>query len=170
MMVFHMSVYGFFFVLFTFTYFSNFTTDSWPQTTQEFESKYIFGNTAAVNDNFTIGVNGNLVVSLALIDINTTDQASREDAIHFLSVVCPIRSPVIVLPVNNSTNSLELNKSANLTEIEGVVYCQASNISDVKSVKSINEQLVNAKLASLDSKNCNSQTFAHLLLSRIYDY
>ena len=172
MMVLHMTVYTFFFVLFVaslFIYFSNFTTESWPQITQEFESKYIFGNTTAVNDNFTIGVNGNLVVSLALAHANTTDQTSHEDAIHFMSVVCPIRSPVIVLPVNNSINSHELNKSANLTEIEGVVYCQASNISDVKSIKSINEQLVDAKLATLDSKNCNSQTFAHSILSRIDD-
>lgn len=171
-MTFQMSVYKSFFVLFVasiFFYFLNFTAESWSQTTSEFKSRLIFGNTTAVNDNFTIGVNGNVLVSLALIDTNSTNQTSHEDGIHFMSVVCPIRSPVVVLPVNNSINLFELNKSANLTEIEGVIYCQASNISDIMSIKSINEQLIDSKLVTLNSTNCNSQNFAYSLLSKIDD-
>jgi hypothetical protein len=156
------------FVATLFLYFGNFTAESWTQTTSEFESRLIFGNTTAVNDNFTIEVNENLVVSLALIDTNTTDQTFHQDGIHFMSVVCPIRSPVVVLPLPYSLNSLEHdNKSANLTEIEGIVYCQASNISDINSTQSINEQLLDAKLATLHKKYCNNQTFAFSFLSRI---
>jgi hypothetical protein len=170
-----MSIHAPFIILFIaslFIYFLNYSMESWTQTASEFESKFIFGKITAVNDNFSIGINDSLVVSLALVDTNTaTNQTSHEDLIHFMSVVCPIRSPVVVLPVPDSINSLEHDsKSANLTDIQGVLYCQASNISDINSTKSINEQLVIAKLATLDSKNCNSQTCAHSLLTRLGDY
>jgi hypothetical protein len=149
------------FVASTFPFLSGFTLESWAQSNSEFESRLIFGNTTAVNDNYTIGINDNLVVSLAFIDTNITDQILREDGIHFISVVCPIRSPVIVSPVTSSINSDELTQSSNLTQIDGIVYCQASNISDIKSKKSINEQLIDAKLATLGSKNYNIQIFAY---------
>jgi hypothetical protein len=110
-----------------------------------------------------------LVVLLALVDTNTTDQTSHEDGLHYVSVVCPIRSPVVVIPATISPNSLELNKLANPTEIEGIVYCQTSNISDINSTKSINEQLLDANLATLDKKNCINQTSVFSFLSRIYD-
>jgi hypothetical protein len=152
--------------LYSFSYSAEIST----QVTSEFESNLIFGNTTAVNDNFTVGVNGSLIVSLALIETNNTDQTTQEDAIHYMSVVCPIRSPVVVLPVINSTNALEFNKSANMTsEIEGIVYCQANNSSDTSSTKSINEQLLDANLATLDNTNCNSQTVAFSNLSRLGD-
>jgi hypothetical protein len=148
-------------------YFSSYSAEISTQVTSEFESRLIFGNTTAVNDNFTIGLNGSLIVSLALIDTNNTDQITQ-DAIHYMSVACPIRSPVVVLPVTNSTNALEFNKSANLTDvIEGIVYCQASNSSDTSSTKSINEQLIDTKLAKLNSPNCNSQTFTFSNFSRL---
>jgi hypothetical protein len=159
-----------FFVMFVasmFPFLSGFTLESWAQSNSEFESRLIFGNTTAVNDNYTIGINDNLVVSLALIDTKISDQILREDGIHFISVVCPIRSPVVVSPVTSSINSDELTQSSNLTQIDGIVYCQASNISDIKSKKSINEQLIDAKLATFDSKNCNNQTFAYPPPSRI---
>jgi hypothetical protein len=155
------------FVAITFPFLSGFTVESWAQSNSEFESRLIFGNTTSVNDNYTIGINDNLVVSLAFIDTNTSDPTLHEDGIHFMSVLCPIRSPVIVSPVTNSINSDELTQSSNRTQIEGIVYCQASNISDIKSKKSINEKLIDVKLATLDSKNCNSQIFAYLPLSRI---
>lgn len=152
-------------------YFSNFILESWAttQTTPEFESRLIFGNTTAVNDNFTIGVNDNLVVTLALVDTNTTNQITHDDGIHFISVVCPIRSPVIVLPATNSMTFYELNKSANLKEIDGIVYCQTTNISDLNFTKSINEQLVDAKLALLDNKNCKNQTLPFSIISKTDD-
>lgn len=159
-----------FFVMFvasTFLYLSEFTVESWAQSNSEFELRLIFGNITAVNDNYTIGINDNLVVSLAFIDTNITDQVLREDGVHFMSIVCPIRSPVILSPVTSSVNSDELTPSFNLTQIDGIVYCQTSNISDIKSKKSINEQLIDAKLATLDSKNCNGQNFAYPPPSRI---
>ena len=159
-----------FFVMFvasTFLFLSGFTLESWAQSNSEFESRLIFGNTTAVNDNYTIGINDNLVVSLSLIDTKISDQILREDGIHFISVVCPIHSPVVVSPVTSSINSDELTQSSNRTQIDGIVYCQASNISDIKSKKSINEQLIDAKLATFDSKNCNNQTFAYPPPSRI---
>jgi hypothetical protein len=165
-----MFVLIFFFVMFVasmFPYLSGFTIESGAQSNSEIESRLIFGTTTAVNDNYTIGINDNLVVSLAFIDTNIIDQVLREDGIHFISVVCPIRSPVIVSPVTSSINSDELTQSSKRTQIDGIVYCQANNISDMKSKKSINEQLIDAKLAPLDSKNCNSQILAYPPLSRI---
>lgn len=152
------------------SYFSNFISESWAtQTTSEFESQLIFGNTTAVNDNFTLEVNDSLIVTLALVATNTTDEITHEDGIHFMSMVCPIRSPVVVFPVTNSITLHELNKSANLKEIEGVVYCQTNNISDLNSAKSINEQLVDAELAILDNNNCKNQNIPFSILSRIGD-
>lgn len=168
-----MSIYMSFIIMFISSlilYFSSYSAEISTQVTSEFESRLIFGNTSAVNDNFTIGLNGSLIVPLALIETNNTDQITQEDAIHYMSVVCPIRSPVVILPVINSTNALDVNKSANLTDvIEGIVYCQASNSSDTRSTKSINEQLIDAKFAKLDSPNCNSQIFAFSNFSRLGD-
>lgn len=140
-------------------WFSNYFTDIWAQTTVElFQPTPISGNITEVNNNYTVELNGNLLVSLALIDSTTSDQTIHQDGIHFMSVVCPIRSPVIVLPIANSTNLLEDNQSADLKEIEGIVFCQSTKISDVNSTKSINEQLIDARLATLDSKICNNAT------------
>ncbi|WP_148686352.1 hypothetical protein [Candidatus Nitrosocosmicus hydrocola] len=173
-MVFRLSIHSplliILFVAILSSYFSNFISESWAtQTTLEFQSRLIFGNTTAVNDNFTLEVNDSLVVTLALVATNTTDEITHEDGIHFMSVVCPIRSPVVVFPVSNSISLYELNKSANLKEIEGVVYCQSSNISDLNSTKSINEQLVDAELAIPDNNNCKNQNIPFSVLSRIDD-
>lgn len=149
-------------------WFSNYSTDIWAQTTVElFQPTPISGNITEVNDNYTVELNGNLLVSLAFIDSTTSDQTIHQDGIHFMSVVCPIRSPVIVLPIANSTNLLEDNQSADLKEIEGIVFCQSTNISDVNSTKSINEQLIDARLATLDSKNCNNATPASSHLANL---
>jgi len=149
-------------------YFSNFISESWTtQTTPKVESRLIFGNTTAINNNFTIEVNDSLVVTLTLVDTNTTDQITHDDGIHFLSVICPIRSPIVVLPATTPIPLPEVNKAANLTEIEGLVYCQTSNISDLNITKSINEQLIDAKLAILDIKSCNNQSIPISILSRM---
>jgi hypothetical protein len=150
------------------TWFSNYSTDIWAQTTVElFEPTPISGNITEVNNNYTVELNGNLLVSLAFINSSTTDQTIYQDGIHFMSVVCPIRSPVIVLPLDNSTNLLEDDQSADLKEIEGIVFCQSANFSDVNSTKSINEQLIDARLATLDSKICNNTTSAFPHLAKI---
>ncbi|CAN5654785.1 hypothetical protein BH23THE1_BH23THE1_17230 [soil metagenome] len=149
-------------------WFSNYSTDIWAQTAVEvFQPIPIIGNITEVNNNHTVEVNGNLLVSLAFIDSSTTDQTIHQDGIHFMSVLCPIRSPVIVLPISNFTNLHEDNQSPDLTEIEGIVFCQSSNISDVNYTKSINEQLIDARLATLDSKICNNATFASSYLAKI---
>ena len=149
-------------------WFSNYSTDIWAQTTVKlFQPTPISGNITEVNNNYTVELNGNLLVSLAFIDSTTSDQTIHQDGIHFMSVVCPIRSPVNVLPIANSTNLLEDNQSADLKEIEGIVFCQSTNISDVNSTKSINEQLVDARLATLDSKICNNATPASSHLANI---
>jgi hypothetical protein len=148
-------------------WFSNYSTDIWAQTTVELQPIPIIGNITEVNNNYTVELNGNLLVSLAFIDSSTTDQTIHQDGIHFMSVVCPIRSPVIVLPISNSTNLLEDNQSADLKEIEGIVFCQSSNIADVNSTKSINEQLIDARLVTLDSKICNNATLASSQLAKI---
>jgi hypothetical protein len=140
-------------------WFSNYSTDIWAQTTVEmFRPTPISGNITEVNNNYTVELNGNLLISLAFIDSTTSDQTIHQDGIHYMSVVCPIRSPAIVLPIANSTNLPEDNQYADLKEIEGIVFCQSNNISDVNSTKSINQQLIDARLATLDSKICNNAT------------
>jgi hypothetical protein len=122
----------------------------WAQIS-ELELQPIFGNISAVNNNYTVGVNDNLLISLAFINLNTTDETIFQDGIHFISVVCPIRSPVIVLPISDSTNFDEANPNTNLIKLEGIVFCQTSNISDINSTKSVNQQLIDAKLVTTNS-------------------
>jgi len=149
-------------------WFSNYSTDTWAQTKLElFQPTPISGNITEVNNNYTLELNGNLLVSLAFINSTTSDQTIHQDGIHFMSVVCPIRSPVIVLPITNSTNLLEDNQFADLKEIDGIVFCQSTNISDVNSTKSINEQLIDARLATLDSKICKYATPASSHLANL---
>lgn len=133
----------------------------------DIQKKPIFGKVTEISNNFTVGVNGSLVVSLAFIYPNSTDQTTHEDGVHYMSVVCPIRSPVIILPVSDYTRFNDTDSSMNLTKLSGIVYCQTSNMSDINSEKSINEQLVDANLASLDVNGCNDTTF---LWIREYDY
>ena len=162
----------FFIVLFFTNSISNLFSYSlyiWGQLSES-EPLPIFGNTSAVNNNYTVGVNDNLLVSLAFINPNTTDEIIFQDGIHFISVVCPIRSPVIVLPIFDTVNFEEANSNSNLTKLDGIVFCQSSNISDVYSTKSINEQLIDAKLATLDSsKNCSSDILSYSQSARIID-
>ncbi len=87
-----------------------------------FEPTPISGNITEVNNNYTVELNGNLLVSLAFIDSSTTDQTIHQDGIHFMSLVCPIRSPVIVLPMDNPTNLVDDDQSADLKEIEGIFF------------------------------------------------
>ena len=171
-MIFQEFVFFLFFFVIVFAssipWFSNYSSDIWAQTTVEwFQPTPISGNITEVNNNYTVELNGNLLVSLAFIDSTTSDQTIHQDGIHFMSVVCPIRSPVIVLPIANSTNLLEDNQSADLKEIDGIVFCQSTNVSDVNSTKSINEQLIDARLATLDSKICNNATPASSHLANI---
>lgn len=141
------------------SWFSDYSSNIWAQTTVEMSQPTpISGNITEVNNNYTVELSGNLLVSLAYIDSTTSDQIIHQDGIHFMSMACPIRSPAIVLPIANSTNLLEDNQSADLKEIEGIVFCQSTNISDVNSTKSINEQLIDTRLATLDSKICNNAT------------
>jgi hypothetical protein len=117
----------------------------------------ISGNVTAVNNNYTVGVNNNTLVSLAFINPNSTDETVVQDGIHYISVVCPIRSPVVVLPVSDSTSFDVKNPNSNLTRlVDGVVFCQTSNTSDINSTESINEQLLDARLANLDNNNNSS--------------
>lgn len=131
------------------------------------QPKPIFGKVTEISKNYTVGVNGSLVVSLAFINPNSTDQTTHEDGVHYMSVVCPIRSPVIILPVSDYTRFNDTDPYMNLTNLAGIVYCQTSNISDINSEKSINEQMVDANLASLDDNGCKDATS---LWTKVFDY
>ena len=147
----------------------NYSVHIWAQIS-ELEPQPIFGNITSVNNNYTVGVNDNLLISLAFINSNTTDETIFQDGIHFISVVCPIRSPVVVLPISDSTNFDEVNSYAKLAKLEGMIFCQTSNISDVNITKSINEQLIDTKLVTLNSsKICSSGIFTYSQSARIID-
>jgi hypothetical protein len=163
-------IFAILFLTTSISYYLNYSINIWAQTYSELRQLPIFGNISAVNNNYTVEVNDNLVVSLALINPNTTDETIFQDGIHFISVVCPIRSPVIVLPISDSTNFDGANSITNLTKLDGIVFCQTSNISDVNATKSINEQLIDSKLVNLDSsKIYSSGNFRYSELARNID-
>lgn len=148
--------------------FSIYSGPTWVQTTKELleQSLPISGNITAVNSNYTVGINNNILVSLAFINPNSSDETVFQDGVHYISVVCPIRSPAFVLPVADSTNFDAENPNSNLTKlVDGILFCQTSNTSDINSTKSINEQLIDAKLATRDnsSRMCNNETFTYSL-------
>ena len=144
---------------------------AWVQTTKVLlqQSLPISGNITAVNNNYTAEINNNMLVSLAFINPNSTDETVFQDGIHYISVVCPIRSPAVVLPVSDFTIFDAEGPNANLTNlVDGILFCQTSNTSDINSTESINEQLLDAKLATLDnsSRMCNNDTFTYSLSDR----
>ncbi len=144
-------------ILLTSIGFSNYSpTTIWANILPPFKghSELIIGKISDVNNNHTVGVNNTLLVELALVNLNITDEIKSQDATHFMSVVCPIRSPVVVMPEFNSPYILSHSSSENLSKIKGIVFCQSSSISDINTTKSINEQLVDANLATLDNKSC----------------
>jgi hypothetical protein len=156
---------------------SSFSIYSGPilvQTTKELlqQSLPIFRNVSAVNTNNTVGINNNIIVSPAFINPNSSDETVFQGGIHYISVVCPIRSPAVVLPVSDSTIFDAENPNSNLTKlVDGILYCQIIKTSDINSTKSINEQLIDAKLATLDnsSRKCNNETFTYSLSDRETD-
>lgn len=162
-----------FFVLFfstglTSSSFLNYSAPAWAQTPIELlqQSLPISGNITAVNNNYTVGIDNNILVSLAFINPNSGDETVFQDGIHYISVVCPIRSPAVVLPVSDSTNFDVKNSNSNLTKlVDGILFCQTSSTSDINSTKSINEQLIDVKLATLDNSStmCNNETFTYSL-------
>ena len=120
----------------------------------------ILGKITEVNNNHTVGINNTLLVELAFADINITDPIKNQDATHFMSVLCPIRSPVVVVPETDSIDLVSSDNQNNLTKVKGIVFCQSNSISDMKDTKSINEQLIEANLATLDNKSCINSELA----------
>ena len=148
--------------------FSIYSGLTWTQTTKELlqQPLPISGNITAVNNNYTVGINNNILVSLAFINPNLIDETVFQDGIHYISVVCPIRSPAVVLPVLDSTIFDAKNPNSNSTKlVDGILFCQTSNTSDMNSTKSINEQLIDAKLATRDNSTrmCINETFTYSL-------
>ena len=124
------------------------------------QSGQILGKITEVNNNHTVGINNTLLVELAFADINITDQTKSQDATHFMSVLCPIRSPVVVVPEIDSTDLASSDNQNKVTKVKGIVFCQSNSISDMKDTKSINEQLIEANLATLDNKSCINSELA----------
>ena len=106
---------------------SHYSTVIWAQTTVElFQPIPFSGNITEVNNNYTAELYGNLLVSFAFFVSTTLDQTIHQDSIHFMIVVSPVCSPVIVIQIANSTNLLEDNQSEDLKEIVGIVFCQST--------------------------------------------
>lgn len=104
------------------------------------------GQVTGVIDGYTLEID-NKTVKLALIDgIEGNDTEILNEATHFTSMLCPIRSPALVYH-DNYYHGKKLDNSSILS---AVVYCLASNNYNGTSMMSVNESLLDAKLALLD--------------------
>lgn len=118
------------------------------------QSPIFTGNITEVFNNFTIQLNGSLNVKLAFIDDNTNNNSQKlEDSIHYVSMLCPIRSPALVFPeFETKSHSLIYLDKANL--IAGIVYCQSSKYQDTLENTSVNQDLIDSEIANLDESAC----------------
>ena len=72
------------------------------------------------------------------------DTEILNEATHFTSMLCPIRSPALIY----HDNYYHGEKLDNASILSAVVYCLASNNqNDTSTIKSVNEYLVDSKLA-----------------------
>lgn len=115
------------------------------------------GKVDQVIDGFTLEV-GNKLIELALVDsVDETGDPVSTEATHFTSILCPIGSPAVVQLDNNNFYNLNISSGA----IAAVVYCLATTISDGNETRtSINEALLEAKLAAIDPNLCSNSQFA----------
>lgn len=119
------------------------------------------GQITGVYNNYTVQVNNNTIVNLALLETNVNESSIQIDATHFMSVLCPIRSPAIIYPdVNYQTNNGKQDFSNN--DIDAIVYCQSAQNYNNETLISINEQLLKGNLAFIDEELCTISKFAKL--------
>jgi len=105
------------------------------------------GKITEVGNNYSMQVDNNTDVKLAFLNTHTKDPQILADATHFMSVLCPIRSPVLVYPDLSSVLLNNVNDTK--SEISALVYCQNFDNQSNEDWISLNEELVKAKLAIL---------------------
>lgn len=114
------------------------------------------GLVAGVVDGYTLEI-GNSTVKLSLIDDKVLGEETIGEATHYTSMLCPIRSPALIYPDNHQQDGKEHNNS---TELSAVVYCLANIDGNNSRIVSINESLLEAKLAVIDKKACKVSDYA----------
>lgn len=120
------------------------------------------GTITEVKENYIIEIENNTIIRLSLIDREINDSQLLKDSTHFISVLCPVRSPVVVYP--DLTSNLKKNETSedNYSNIiDGIVFCTNSKISNDENNNSINEALVKSKLAYIDSNYCYTSSYAN---------
>lgn len=118
------------------------------------------GKITEVGPNYTIQIDNITDVRLAFLDTRIKDPQILGDATHFMSVMCPIRSPALIYPDMNS--NLASNGTVTNSEISAVVYCQIFDNHNSEYLISLNEQLVKANLAIFDKDVCSIHKFTDL--------
>ncbi|MDN5867685.1 MAG: hypothetical protein L0H55_09850 [Candidatus Nitrosocosmicus sp.] len=118
------------------------------------------GKITEVGSNYTIQIDNITDVRLAFLDTRMKDPQILDDATHFMSVLCPIRSPALVYP--NLTFILLNSWTVAKNEISALVYCQNFDNHSNKHSMSLNEQLVKANLAVFDKDACLIHKFTDL--------
>ncbi len=115
------------------------------------------GKVTGVIDGYTLEID-NKTVKLALIEgIEGNDTQILNEATHFTSMLCPIRSPALVYHDNYYLGE----KLNNASILSAVVYCLASNsYNDTSTTKSVNESLLDVKLALMDRNASNKSSFS----------
>ncbi len=115
------------------------------------------GQVTGVIDGYTLEID-NKAVKLALIEgIEENDTQILNEATHFTSMLCPIRSPAVVY----HDNYYDGEKLNNASILSAVVYCMAgNNHNDTSTIKSVNESLLDAKLALMDKDVSDKSSFS----------
>ncbi len=116
------------------------------------------GKVTGVIDGYTLEID-NKTVKLALIEgIEGNDTQTLNEATHFTSMLCPIRSPALVYH-DNYYHGEKLN---NASILSAVVYCLASNnYNDTSTIKSVNESLLDAKLALMERDSSDKSSYSN---------
>jgi len=118
----------------------------------------IKGSITEVYNNNTVQLNGTLNVKLSFIKQFNEDPLKQEDSTHYASVMCPIRSPAIIYVeshITNQPNSTSKTKD-DLNHINGILFCQTTDLSDTLKNSSINEDLISSNVSSLDNSSCKN--------------
>lgn len=116
------------------------------------------GNISEVFNNNTVQLNGTFNVQLSFIKSSYNDTSKQEDLTHYVSVMCPIRSPSIVQVESQMTNQSAFTSKIkeNADYMSGILFCQATNDSHMLKDSSINEDLISLKVAVLDNSSCEN--------------
>ncbi len=131
--------------------------DNFSDATEPYlEDNSFKGQVTGIIDGYTLEID-NKAVKLALIDgIEENDTQLLNEATHFTSMLCPIRSPALAYH-DNYYHGEKLN---NASILSAVVYCLASNnYNDTSTTKSVNESLLDAKLALMDRDASDKSSF-----------